>query len=73
MQPREEHNPIDERPKGSGDLTQESSSRAEGGQATLEARMAENDDANGGSNIGPVDSPEGDQWAENKVAVSDDD
>ena len=47
------------------DLTEEGSKRPGGEEATSAAREAEN-------NNGP-NKTQGDEWAENKVAVSDDD
>jgi hypothetical protein len=53
------------------DLSAEASKRPHGG--TEEARQAESDDINEESTQGPVSSPKGDDWAENKIATSLDD
>jgi hypothetical protein len=54
------------------DLTEEASKRPGQSGATEAARRAESDDANEETNIGSVNTPAGDNWAENKVATSDD-
>ncbi|HEU4473070.1 MAG TPA: hypothetical protein VFR58_18390 [Flavisolibacter sp.] len=48
------------------DLSEEASKRPEGEKATIEARQAESDDVG----AGPVDRPEGDSAAENRVSTS---
>ncbi len=55
------------------DLTEEASKRPGSEEATVAARQAESDDIHEETTQGPVDRPEGDNWGENKVAVSDDD
>ena len=59
--------------KGSADyydMSEEASKRLGG---TQQARQSESDDLNEETTQGPVSSPEGDHWGENKVATSLDD
>ena len=55
------------------DLTEEASKRPGGEEATDAAREAETLDDFNGENNNVLSKPQGDDWAENKVAVSDDD
>lgn len=49
------------------DLTEEASKRTGGAK---QARQAENDDIHEETTQGPVSTPQGDDWGENKVATS---
>jgi hypothetical protein len=51
------------------DMTEEASKRPQQG-GTQEARQSESDDLNEEASQGPVSSPSGDSWAENKVSTS---
>ena len=59
--------------KGSADyydMSEDTSKRPYPNDGTQEVRHAENDDINEERTQGPVDTPAGDDWAENKVSTS---
>jgi hypothetical protein len=55
------------------DITEKASTRNHSSSETEQARQFESDDINEETTQGPVSSPSGDSWAENKVSTSLDD